>query len=176
MCRSRFAWATAFPWAWAAVPRRRCGWLGSRSPPLSEVSIGMPRRSSSRRARLEGHPDNVAACWHGGLTIAASARAARHRLHSAAPGLASFPGPSRDPGGNRQGARHACPQSYDAPRRGHERSMRSLADRRFCLRQSGPDAAGYPRSSAPALSCAALPPVAGPAATGRKPRGDVGDA
>ena len=23
-------------------------------------------------ARLEGHPDNVAACWHGGLTIAAS--------------------------------------------------------------------------------------------------------
>jgi homoserine kinase len=25
-----------------------------------------------RAARLEGHPDNVAACWHGGLTIAAS--------------------------------------------------------------------------------------------------------
>ena len=24
-------------------------------------------------ARLEGHPDNVAACWHGGLTIAANA-------------------------------------------------------------------------------------------------------
>ena len=24
-------------------------------------------------ARLEGHPDNVAACWHGGLTIAADA-------------------------------------------------------------------------------------------------------
>jgi homoserine kinase len=24
--------------------------------------------------RLEGHPDNVAACWHGGLTIAASAQ------------------------------------------------------------------------------------------------------
>ena len=24
--------------------------------------------------RLEGHPDNVAACWHGGLTIAANAR------------------------------------------------------------------------------------------------------
>jgi len=24
-------------------------------------------------ARLEGHPDNVAACWHGGLTIAAGA-------------------------------------------------------------------------------------------------------
>jgi homoserine kinase len=26
-----------------------------------------------RAARLEGHPDNVAACWHGGLTIAAEA-------------------------------------------------------------------------------------------------------
>jgi homoserine kinase len=26
-----------------------------------------------RAARLEGHPDNVAACWHGGLTIAACA-------------------------------------------------------------------------------------------------------
>ena len=26
-----------------------------------------------RAVRLEGHPDNVAACWHGGLTIAASA-------------------------------------------------------------------------------------------------------
>lgn len=25
-------------------------------------------------ARLEGHPDNVAACWHGGLAIAAGAR------------------------------------------------------------------------------------------------------
>jgi homoserine kinase len=24
-------------------------------------------------ARLEGHPDNVAACWHGGLTVAAAA-------------------------------------------------------------------------------------------------------
>ena len=24
-------------------------------------------------ARLEGHPDNVAACWHGGLTVAANA-------------------------------------------------------------------------------------------------------
>jgi len=27
-----------------------------------------------RAARLEGHPDNVAACWYGGLTIAASAQ------------------------------------------------------------------------------------------------------
>ena len=27
-----------------------------------------------RAARLEGHPDNVAACWHGGLTIAANAQ------------------------------------------------------------------------------------------------------
>jgi homoserine kinase len=26
-----------------------------------------------RAARLEGHPDNVAACWHGGLTVAAGA-------------------------------------------------------------------------------------------------------
>ena len=26
-----------------------------------------------RAARLEGHPDNVAACWHGGLTVAADA-------------------------------------------------------------------------------------------------------
>jgi homoserine kinase len=26
-----------------------------------------------RAVRLEGHPDNVAACWHGGLTIAAEA-------------------------------------------------------------------------------------------------------
>lgn len=25
-------------------------------------------------AQLEGHPDNIAACWHGGLTIAASAQ------------------------------------------------------------------------------------------------------
>ena len=25
-------------------------------------------------ARIEGHPDNVAACWHGGLTIAANAQ------------------------------------------------------------------------------------------------------
>jgi homoserine kinase len=27
-----------------------------------------------RAAQLEGHPDNVAACWHGGLTIAAHAQ------------------------------------------------------------------------------------------------------
>ena len=27
-----------------------------------------------RAAQLEGHPDNVAACWHGGLTIAANAQ------------------------------------------------------------------------------------------------------
>jgi homoserine kinase len=27
----------------------------------------------AQAARLEGHPDNVAACWHGGLTIAAGA-------------------------------------------------------------------------------------------------------
>lgn len=27
-----------------------------------------------RAVRLEGHPDNVAACWHGGLTIAATAQ------------------------------------------------------------------------------------------------------
>ena len=30
-----------------------------------------PARIVSHAARLEGHPDNVAACWHGGLTIAA---------------------------------------------------------------------------------------------------------
>ncbi len=28
-------------------------------------------------SRLEGHPDNVAACWHGGLTIAASSQRTR---------------------------------------------------------------------------------------------------
>jgi homoserine kinase len=27
-----------------------------------------------RAVRIEGHPDNVAACWHGGLTIAANAQ------------------------------------------------------------------------------------------------------
>jgi homoserine kinase len=32
-----------------------------------------PARIVSHAARLEGHPDNVAACWHGGLTIAAGA-------------------------------------------------------------------------------------------------------
>jgi homoserine kinase len=31
-------------------------------------------RIIERAARLEGHPDNVAACWYGGLTIAASAQ------------------------------------------------------------------------------------------------------
>jgi homoserine kinase len=31
-------------------------------------------RIVERAVRLEGHPDNVAACWYGGLTIAASAR------------------------------------------------------------------------------------------------------
>ena len=31
-------------------------------------------RIVDRAASLEGHPDNVAACWHGGLTIAASAQ------------------------------------------------------------------------------------------------------
>jgi len=31
-------------------------------------------RIVERAARLEGHPDNVAACWYGGLTIAASAQ------------------------------------------------------------------------------------------------------
>jgi homoserine kinase len=30
-------------------------------------------RIVERATRLEGHPDNVAACWHGGLTIAACA-------------------------------------------------------------------------------------------------------
>ncbi len=30
-------------------------------------------RVVARATRLEGHPDNVAACWHGGLTIAACA-------------------------------------------------------------------------------------------------------
>jgi homoserine kinase len=30
-------------------------------------------RIVARATRLEGHPDNVAACWHGGLTIAACA-------------------------------------------------------------------------------------------------------
>jgi homoserine kinase len=40
------------------------------------VEFGSLGWSSSRivetAARLEGHPDNVAACWHGGLTIAAN--------------------------------------------------------------------------------------------------------
>jgi homoserine kinase len=31
-------------------------------------------RIVDRAVRLEGHPDNVAACWYGGLTIAASAQ------------------------------------------------------------------------------------------------------
>jgi homoserine kinase len=31
-------------------------------------------RIVERAARLEGHPDNVAACWYGGLTIAANAQ------------------------------------------------------------------------------------------------------
>jgi homoserine kinase len=31
-------------------------------------------RIVERAARLEGHPDNVAACWYGGLTVAASAQ------------------------------------------------------------------------------------------------------
>jgi homoserine kinase len=31
------------------------------------------KRILERATRLEGHPDNVAACWHGGLTIAACA-------------------------------------------------------------------------------------------------------
>jgi homoserine kinase len=31
-------------------------------------------RIVDQAAQLEGHPDNVAACWHGGLTIAASAQ------------------------------------------------------------------------------------------------------
>jgi homoserine kinase len=31
-------------------------------------------RIVERAMRLEGHPDNVAACWYGGLTIAASAK------------------------------------------------------------------------------------------------------
>jgi homoserine kinase len=31
-------------------------------------------RIVDRAAQLEGHPDNVAACWHGGLTIAANAQ------------------------------------------------------------------------------------------------------
>ena len=30
-------------------------------------------RIVERAARLEGHPDNVAACWHGGLTVVANA-------------------------------------------------------------------------------------------------------
>ena len=30
-----------------------------------------PDRIVETAARLEGHPDNVAACWHGGLTVAA---------------------------------------------------------------------------------------------------------
>jgi homoserine kinase len=33
-----------------------------------------PEKIVDYAARLEGHPDNVAACWHGGLTIAASAQ------------------------------------------------------------------------------------------------------
>jgi homoserine kinase len=33
-----------------------------------------PEKILDYAARLEGHPDNVAACWHGGLTIAASAQ------------------------------------------------------------------------------------------------------
>jgi homoserine kinase len=31
-------------------------------------------RIVERAVRLEGHPDNVAACWYGGLTVAASAQ------------------------------------------------------------------------------------------------------
>ena len=51
-------------------------------------------RIVERAARLEGHPDNVAACWYGGLTIAADARAAGGRLHPSAAKLASGSGPS----------------------------------------------------------------------------------
>lgn len=32
-----------------------------------------PARIVDHAVRLEGHPDNVAACWHGGLTVAAAA-------------------------------------------------------------------------------------------------------
>jgi homoserine kinase len=33
-----------------------------------------PEKILDAAARLEGHPDNVAACWHGGLTIASNAQ------------------------------------------------------------------------------------------------------
>jgi homoserine kinase len=33
-----------------------------------------PAKIVDQAVRIEGHPDNVAACWHGGLTIAANAQ------------------------------------------------------------------------------------------------------
>ena len=44
--------------------------------------------------RLEGHPDNVAACWYGGLTIAANSQQLAIDLPPAAPPLASPSHPS----------------------------------------------------------------------------------
>ena len=63
-----------------------------------------------RAARLEGHPDNVAACWHGGLTLVASAQRLAVVTLSPAQRLASGFGASREPDPYRQGTRSIAPK------------------------------------------------------------------
>ncbi len=92
--------------------------------------------------RLEGHPDNVAACWHGGLTIAASAQQLA---------IVSIPPPAHwrallvlpeTPVATAK-ARSMLPQSY--PRQDVVMSVQCVAllTAAFASGQGGSDAAGY---------------------------------
>ena len=64
------AWRTRFRWGWDADRRRRRGWRRLRWRPILESWVGTRTQVLEEAYKLEGHPDNVAACWLGGFVAA----------------------------------------------------------------------------------------------------------
>jgi homoserine kinase len=67
----RFGWTTGFRWGWAVALRLRGGWRRLRWRRILASWAGSSDRILAEACALEGHPDNAAACWLGGMVVAA---------------------------------------------------------------------------------------------------------
>lgn len=118
---------------------------------------------------LEGHPDNVAACWLGGFVAASNEGRRVHAARVAPQGLARDRGAAARFTGDQQGASDTPGKLYER-RRGCEYSGCLLARPRVFPGPRRPAASGNARSNSPALSRRDVPDVAETPPFGRNRR------